>query len=213
MKNLLLIALATGFGILVLASLVHPPSFIADRNLERAVRTALGTIRVGRLVPSNVDGLEELDARGFGIVSLEGIEYCTGLKKLRLGNSVRPLWGKDNRIVDISPLAALVDLEELYLDENRIVDISPLTELVNLKTLSLSWNEIADVSSLEGLTNLEYLALIGNQVDEIGALARNMGLGEGDHVHLFDNKLNYTQGDPDMDAIHAISGRGAFVSY
>jgi len=35
---------------------------------------------------------------------------------------------QDNEITDISPLAALSDLEELWLQNNEISDISPLVE-------------------------------------------------------------------------------------
>ena len=73
----------------------------------------------------------------------------------------------DNQISDLSPLAGLVNLEELRLGRNQIREVSPLAGLVNLKVLSLSFNQIVDLSPLAGLPNLENLEIQGNEDNKV----------------------------------------------
>ena len=70
----------------------------------------------------------------------------------------------DNQIVDVAPLATLVNLTQLYLHENQIVNAAPLATLVNLTKLFLHENQIVDVAPLATLVNLTYLSLDDNQI-------------------------------------------------
>ena len=91
-----------------------------------------------------------------------------------------------NQIVDVSPLAALTSLKKLELYNNEIVDVSPLASLTNLERLSLGGNEIVDVSPLAALTSLEWLSLYGNDLVDVSpleALASLKGLA------LVDNEI------------------------
>jgi internalin A len=81
------------------------------------------------------------------------------------------LWLVGYNITDITPLAELTNLEELYIDENNITDITPLAGLTNLTILILSWNNISDLSSLKGLTNLATLRLVDNNITDLTPLA------------------------------------------
>lgn len=79
-------------------------------------------------------------------------------------------YGKE--ISDISDLAGLLRLEELYLMQNHIVDISPLQELNQLKYLRLDGNDIVDVSVIGSLKKLEKLGLDDNQISDFTVLAK-----------------------------------------
>ena len=74
-------------------------------------------------------------------------------------------------MVDVSPLAALTNLESLGLYDNEIVDVKPLSALTNLKQLTLSSNEIVDVSPLSALTNLNELDLSFNGIVDVSPLS------------------------------------------
>ena len=73
--------------------------------------------------------------------------------------------------LDLSPLANLINLEELSLEGNGISDISPLAGLRKLRELTLTNNRIEEVRSLTGLLNLEVLFLEGNGITDISPLS------------------------------------------
>ena len=94
-----------------------------------------------------------------------------------------------NEIVDVSPLGVLARLEVLDLRRNQIADVSPLAALTSLKQLWLEDNEILDVSPLEALTGLELLALAGNPITDVSSLAaltslQQLGLSENQIADL-----------------------------
>ncbi len=78
------------------------------------------------------------------------------------------LW--DNDIEDLSPLASLTDLRELWIPYNLISDLSPLAGLDKLVQLKVYGNKITSLEPLRGLTNLNVLDLRGNPL-EPGTLA------------------------------------------
>lgn len=82
------------------------------------------------------------------VSNLEGLQYATNLKSLRLSN---------NKIKDITHLQNLSKLEELLLETNKIEDITALKELRNIKKLELGYNSILDLTPLAG-KNMEYFS-------------------------------------------------------
>jgi internalin A len=169
---------------------------IADAGLEAAVRAALALPAgpIGGAAMAAVSGTLAFQTKG--IVNLEGIQCFSGLSLLDLTG---------NQIVDLAPLAELVQLAELHLDSNeisnvtplasmtgleflrlrsnRIVDIMPLTTLAGtLQGLDLGDNQVTDFSPLAGWDTGSngYLYLDGNQASGIGALAGIQGIGQLD---------------------------------
>lgn len=136
-----------------------------DENLAQAIRDTIGI--EGDITYGDLQELTVLDASRSGIRNLGGIEYCTNLTELYLGN---------NQISDISPLAESSGLTELYLSSNQISDISPLAELNELNTLYLGANQISDLTPLAGLCELTELYLGNNQISDISPLAELSGL-------------------------------------
>jgi len=133
-----------------------------DAGLDAAVRQAIGK-PTGDIFDTDLVGIGfvNLVAEGRGITDLRGLEYCTDLTSLNLG---------DNHISHISALAGLTNLQYLWLQRNQINDINALTGLTGLVALDLSVNQVSDISVLAGLIMLQDLNLNANQVDDLSAL-------------------------------------------
>lgn len=93
-------------------------------------------------------------------------------------------------ISDLSPLADLARLKELYLSETEVSDLSPLAGLVHLKLLDLQETRVADLGPLAGLTALENLNLSGTRVRDLKPL---MGLGNLTDLDLSDTPVKPAQ--------------------
>ena len=149
-------------------------------------------------------GLTNLDQLGLDwnhISDVGPLSRLTDLEALLL---------EENWIVDVSPLAALTNLNRLNLRLNRISDVGPLAALINLNRLNLGWNKISDVGPLSGLTKLKDLLLTANRIADIGPLVANMGLGEGDILELYSNRLT---NEALNEQIPALKARGVQVDY
>ncbi|MFD1454438.1 MucBP domain-containing protein [Levilactobacillus lanxiensis] len=97
--------------------------------------------------------------------SLEGLQYATNLTNLDLLNSLdlSPASMRGD-IVDITPLASLVNLQRLQLSSQRVSDITPLAGLKKITDLNLSNDCIADFSSLNSAQYTKYLGVSGQFV-------------------------------------------------
>ena len=106
---------------------------------------------------------------------LERVDIChsAGLPDISLLaglTNLKELYFVCNKVSDISPLAGLTKLTRLSLRCNEVLDISPLAGLVNLKWLDLSENDISDISPLAGLANLTWLDLSKNKISNLSPL-------------------------------------------
>ena len=72
--------------------------------------------------------------------------------------------------MDLSPLAGLTSVKELWLFNCGISNLSFLEKLTGLERLDLSRNNISDVSPLVGLTNLKWLKLTNNPISDFSPL-------------------------------------------
>ncbi len=143
--------------------------WMPDANLRQAVRDQLALPGDKPLLKTDMKRLTGLEGRKRGITDLTGLEYATQLQWTNLG---------ENEIRDISPLAALIHLEGLWIYVNPISDLSPLTNLVNLKQLNVAGCEISDLRPLSNLRNLKYLILSWNRIEDITPLANLTNLTE-----------------------------------
>jgi hypothetical protein len=169
-----------------------------DPALEAAVRDAIAK-PTGNIYQSDLIGLTLLEGTSRGIEDLEGIQHCTDLVTLWLGN---------NEISDVSLLSGLSLLRVLHLYNNRIADISALASLTGLTHLELYQNRIADISALSSPDNLSLLYLRYNQITDIGPLIANAGIDSGDDVDVRWNLLCLTAGSADVDDVNTLLGRG-----
>lgn len=141
-----------------------PPSgkviHFKDKNLEKAIKEALGLVR--DVQESDMLDVTSLYLGAASIKNLSGIEKAVNLESLSL-------WG--NEISDLTPLSSLVKLTELDLDDNPISSLKPLASLKNLIGLFLSNRNVKDYSPLNQLVNLNYLFLSSNGMTAIPNLS------------------------------------------
>lgn len=92
---------------------------------------------------------------------------------------------------DISVLATIPTLEQLYLSDNAITDLTPLAGLTDMRVLFLIANDITDISPLAGLTNLQLLRLGANMLSDGAAVGTTLeGLTELAWLELNNNMLD-----------------------
>lgn len=176
-----------------------------DKNLDKAIRTALGKQLGDGITEAELAKLTRLETSQKGISDLTGISYLVNLTELVLFSNqisdvsalssltkLNRLSLHGNQISNIQPLSTLTSLEMLTLDTNQISDIRPLSSLINLSKLHLSGNRISNIYSLSSFTKLNSLYLHSNQITDIQPLATNSGLSAGDIVTLQGNPLSST---------------------
>jgi hypothetical protein len=193
---------AIGYRVLLAQAESPPPDPIVtfpDPNLEAAIREAIGKPS-GPIYASDLVGLTSLQARERNIADLTGLEHCTSLIWLFLGEnqisdlsqlsgltSLYCLALDANQISDLSPLSGLTSLMALYLQVNQISDLSPLSGLTSLTEVRLGWNQISDLSPLSGLTSLVALTLDWNQISDLSPLS---GLTSLQFLVLWHNQIS-----------------------
>lgn len=166
----------------------------ADTHVEQAVRLAIARQDNAPLRSQDVEGLTKL---GIHVdeerspSSLEGLECLTKLRALEIdwreyeafrannNRQIKRVFTADAQ-VDLSPLWALAELEELRVVGARVTGLQALLKLQRLRVLDLrrtsvnapafrslthGKNEVRDLSSLANLTELVELHLRHAQVD------------------------------------------------
>lgn len=123
-------------------SACSPVVFIPDQALESAIRHEIGKPLSPFLHRADLEKVTFLNAASLNISDLEGLQYCTNLRKLNLN---------DNLVRHIDQLGSLTKLTYLHLGNNRVVDIEAVAGLLYLEYLNLSGqdNAIADWSYLQ----------------------------------------------------------------
>ena len=162
---------------------------IPDPNLRAAIATQLGKPSGATITTADIANLTELTARNASIRDLTGLEAATNLTVLHLG----------------AVLAATG-----FINSNSVSDLSPLAALNNLTDLWLWGNSISDISPVAGLNQLTWLQLGNNNISDISPLVANTGLGNGDRIYLQGNPLSHL-------SIHthipALQSRGVTVRF
>jgi len=114
-----------------------------------------------------------------GALSGSPISQLINLKRLFLNLVLNERFD----LSDISPLAFLVNLQELYLTGTKVSDISPLVGLNKLKYLYISNTDVYDLSSLCSLTSLYEIYISETQVCDLSPLARFVNLKRLDAIN------------------------------
>jgi len=164
---------------------------IPDANLKVVLKAALKINAGQEITKEALVGLVNLIAQNRGITNLSGLEHCTNLTRLYLGN---------NLLTDLNGLANvnLSKLTDLALNNNQISDISllaNLTDLTNLTVLNLANNQLTDLNGLSNasLPNLTELYLANNQLTDLDGLA-DATLPKLTGLYLADNQLTDLNG-------------------
>lgn len=212
LASLILLLLSIFFLAFLFQSQESTVADFKDLGLEQAVRDTIGQ-EEGRIEKDDLDLLQELDATGYGIESLEGIQELSELRELNLEDndvkSLSPLQSltklqrlnlRNNQITDLQEVnfedIIYLNIEELNLHHNvirdddgndtRLSDISLIGRMVTLQKLDLRDNQIEDLSPLGNLRNLEELDLRENTIKDIEVLQALTNLEE---LNLRDNNI------------------------
>ena len=134
---------------------------------------------------SQMTGLERLEIVDSPISQLDFLKNLTNLKRLHIRGSREPA----GTFSDLSALAGLINLEDLYLYLDGVSDLNGLSGMSQLKSLVLTGNmEIADLSPLAGLTKLQSLEVplggenVGVDLSPLAGLADLRTLRTGSNV-------------------------------
>lgn len=175
---ILLAGLAAGAGFLARE---NGTVTFSSRTMEAAVRLELDRPE-GPITYDDLAQIRHLGAVGDRVFSAgELFEYNEF--NYRIGGAFHIIDGRSENgdIADLSLLAHMPNLEELYLCRQALRDVSAL-EGLHLTTLALNENQISDLSPMASLTELETLYLNGIPAADYGPLAgltqlRKLSLG------------------------------------
>lgn len=143
--------------------------FIADDNLEKAVRREVGK-RFGFLDSMDMLQLRDLDARNLGIRDLAGLEYALNLLTIDVSNDRSP----DVGIADLTPIQGLTSINFLNLANNDVTNLTPIEGMRSLDILALEGNNIYDLQPLITLATfgtLKSVSLSREPLEEGGVLS------------------------------------------
>lgn len=115
-----------------------------------------------------------------------------------------------DRPIFISDLETLITLEA---PSENITDLRGLEYCIRLEILEIQNNNISDLAPLSSLPNLKILILSGNTISDISPLVDNSGIGVGDEIYLFNNRLDLQEKSEDMLNVEALQDRGVLVYY
>ena len=173
---------------------------IPDSNLRAAVAEALGKSANAPITPEEMKRLRRFNAGRRNVKDLTGLQFATNLTWLHLINNqisdlspiaslikLRELWTRHNNISDISPVRGLTDLTHLEVHDNQVSDISAVRNLKNLIELHVGKNRISDLSPIAGLINLKELYMSDNTVSDLSPLLQLINLEE---LHCEDNTVS-----------------------
>ncbi len=153
------------------------------KNALRSFKTGFVLIRNGLHFVDKNNGLQHSHTKLTRINEIIGLHHY---KDLRIFS------GHSNKILDLTGIEVLDNLEELVLNHNQIKNIMPLKFLKNLKYLDLSYNEIENIKPLIILENLEHLDLSYNNIKNIDLLGNLKNLKflnvEGNPIKKISNR-------------------------
>ncbi|MCH1976485.1 toxin Cry1Ac domain D-VI-related protein [Enterococcus hirae] len=98
---------------------------IPDANLKKALNETLGQAPDAQITADQLATIKELGVNNKEIQSIEGLQYCSNLEKLYIGNPMM-VHDESNTISDITPLKDLKKLVSLQMGTLRISDFTPL---------------------------------------------------------------------------------------
>jgi len=130
--------------------------------------------------------MTEMTALWFGVQ--DPFNQITDLSPLAGLTNLSDLYFTGGYLADLTPLAGLTNLSWIHIFNTQIADITPLAGLTNLTTLQLGASQVTDITPLAGLTNLTSLDLSWNQISDISPLA---GLTNLHSLNLRDNQITY----------------------
>lgn len=205
----LVLSFAVLLVLLLVVSVYQNRVIFEDSGLEAAILEKLNKPN-GPVLHAELAGITHLDASGWNISSLNGIERLYRLEVLNVA---------DNKVEDLAPLKDLNNLIDLNLRNNGItnlelVNISALSGL-SLRRLNLRHNVIryengkqirlSDIEPLSDFTALVYLSLRDNHIADISPLARLINLQTLD---IRENRISDIKSLEDLTSLRSLNLRG-----
>lgn len=102
---------------------------IPDLNLQKALMEDLHLTDSKEITKQKLETIQELDLNNRNISSIEGLQYCTNLIKLRIGSGATMGATSNNTISDLTPLKNLKKLTLLYGGGLKVKDFSPIKDI------------------------------------------------------------------------------------
>ena len=118
------------------------PVDVPDTHLKSAILEKLGKTPDYTLTKDDMASFEILEVSNNNIVSLEGLQYCTDLRKLDLSH---------NQVNSMDQLKELKDLMYVNLSDNKISTVPDLSKLKNLYCLYLDHNTLNSINGIHDL--------------------------------------------------------------
>jgi Leucine-rich repeat (LRR) protein len=180
---------------------------IPDRYLAVALRKQLEitdhALPGDAFYESSLASLCELDISNAGSIrSLEGLQYCSNLKSLR----IYYLKNSNYRKVDIRALAELPNLQELTLERCDLPDIAPIASLSKLTKLTLNSSTFSGIENLSALSGtLKELHLYNCGLTDTAPLASLASLTT---LNLSENELVELEGIGALSELRALDLSG-----
>ena len=209
-----------------IAAMEDPVVAIPDAGLRTAILQKLGKSETPEteITESDLHDLEVLQASGYGISDLTGLEHAVNLEELYLNDNqlsnlssisglkrLRRLSLNNNNISDVSALKGVTTLRWLRLNDNRLSAVASLDSLSRLHTLEISNNRISDVNALTALDRLNTLVLDGNPIDTatlpeaLKSVADPEGVGVTS-FNLLDVNRDGSVNQDDVDIVSRLTG-------
>lgn len=121
-------------------------------NLFQLQDLAAEKTRVRDLSPiAGLTNLRRLNLEGTEITDLSYLRDLTKLRVLNLDNC--------RNVMDISPVAELVNLESFLIPDTNVIDLSPVKKLNRLKSIALDGSPVRDLTPLMALENLKSVSV------------------------------------------------------
>lgn len=150
------------------------PAGIFD-NMSNLIELCADENDITHIEPGAFIGQASLDTLmledNYHLQSIEEARYITHLKNLFIGRTP---------VSDLTPIADLNELEELWADECPVSDLSALKNKPELRRVKVGKSDnsgqISDISALAGANSLYWLDISGNQIEDISCLSGKSGL-------------------------------------
>ncbi len=141
----------------------------AFNGLERLTGLLLEENRI-----SNIDCVKKLDK--LNTLFIRNNKYISDLTPMANLVNLKELWANDNNISNIDALYNLTELEWVELENNKIKDISSLSNCTKITKLKIANNQIENIDVVSKMTNLEWLEAKNNIISDIKGVVELVNL-------------------------------------
>jgi Leucine-rich repeat (LRR) protein len=124
---------------------------------------------------AGVENFIEVSIGASDITDLSDLQHLTSLRKLNISQTPFAI---RNTVLDISPLASLVNLNTLTLNMSRVADLTPIRGLKKLQVLNIGSTLVRDLTPIAKLKAVKNLDVRDSGVTDMSALAGYSALEE-----------------------------------